>query len=163
MMGKIKNALISWNQENGYNPDQVSGWGRKKTDGPTMKDLVKQKEKDDYLIKGVVMQNEASKNIEQEFQDFEITKFINDLNSLDDIKKYQDMLSNRRDTLARKTKYNLVIGEEVTISGSGRIEKGKIVKINRTRAVVDCFDKMRDKMIHYTVPFSMIRKINNEE
>ena len=78
-------------------------------------------------------------------------------------KKYQDMLSNRRDTLARKTKYNLVIGEEVTISGSGRIEKGKIVKINRTRAVVDCFDKMRDKMIHYTVPFSMIRKINNEE
>ena len=33
MMGKIKNALISWNQENGYDPDQVQGWGRKKTEG----------------------------------------------------------------------------------------------------------------------------------
>ena len=88
---------------------------------------------------------------------------IDTLDNIDDLDLVKEMLKTRSNTLARKTKYNLVIGEKVTISGSNKIETGKIIKINRTRAVVDCFDKMRDKMIHYTVPFSMIRKINNEE
>ena len=68
------------------------------------------------------------------------------------------MIKTRSNELAYKTKSGLIVGEEVTISGSNRIESGKIVKINRTRAVVDCYDKNRDSMIHFTVPFSMIRK-----
>ena len=45
-MGKIKNALISWNQDNGYPADVTSGWGRRKIDGPKMSDLIKQQKKD---------------------------------------------------------------------------------------------------------------------
>ena len=89
----------------------------------------------------------------------DLYKYINTLDSIDDLDLVREMLNNRRSSLARETKYNLVVGEEVTISGSGKIESGKIIKINRTRAVVDCFDKKRDCMIHYTVPFSMIRKV----
>ena len=89
----------------------------------------------------------------------DLYKYINTLDSIDDLNLVREMLNNRRSSLARETKYNLVVGEEVTISGSGKIESGKIIKINRTRAVVDCFDKKRDCMIHYTVPFSMIRKV----
>ena len=84
---------------------------------------------------------------------------INTIDNLDDLLEVKIMVTNRRKSLARKTKYDLVVGEEVTISGSGKIETGKIIKINRTRAVVDCFDKKRNCMMHYTVPFSMIRKV----
>ena len=87
---------------------------------------------------------------------------INTIDNLDDIKEVRVMVDDRRESLARKTKYDLVVGEKVEISGSGRIETGKVIKINRTRAVVDCFDKTRDCMIHYTVPFSMIRKVAQE-
>lgn len=88
---------------------------------------------------------------------FEIERNIDNLNSLDDLQKIQEYLTHRRNKLARNNKYNLVIGQEVTISGSSKIGSGKIVKINRTRAVIDCFDKTRQQMVHYTVPFSMIR------
>ena len=84
---------------------------------------------------------------------------INTIDNLDDLSEIKIMVTNRRESLARKTKYDLVVGEEVEISGSGKIESGKVIKINRTRAVVDCFDKNRKQMIHYTVPFSMIRKV----
>ena len=88
---------------------------------------------------------------------------INTIDNLDDLNKIKSMVNDRSASLARQTKYDLIVGEKVTISGSSKIETGKIIKINRTRAVVDCFDKMRDKMIHYTVTFSMITKIKNEE
>ena len=90
-------------------------------------------------------------------------KLINTLDNIDDLTEAREMINARRDSLARKTKYNLVVGEEVQISGSNKIETGKIVKINRTRAVVDCYDKNRDSMIHYTVPFSMIRKVVQQD
>ena len=83
---------------------------------------------------------------------------IDTLDSIDDLDLVREMVKNRSRKLARDTKSGLVVGEEVTISGSNRIDTGKIVKINRTRAVVDCYDKNRDSMIHFTVPFSMIRK-----
>jgi len=86
---------------------------------------------------------------------------IDTLDSLDDLALVREMVKTRSRKLARDTKSGLVVGEEVTISGSNRIESGKIVKINRTRAVVDCYDSNKDSMIHYNVPFSMIRKVVN--
>ena len=83
---------------------------------------------------------------------------INTIDDIDDLNEVRNMVNDRRASLARQTKYDLVVGEEVEIAGSGKIETGKIIKINRTRAIVDCFDKKRKQMIHYTVPFSMIRK-----
>ena len=93
----------------------------------------------------------------------DLYKYINTLDSIDDLDLVRSMIKTRSNELARKTKYNLIVGEEVTISGSNRIDTGKIVKINRTRAVVDCYDKNRDSMIHYTVPFSMIRKVVQQD
>ena len=87
---------------------------------------------------------------------------INTLDSIDDLNEVKEMIFERRDSLARKTKFKLIVGEKVEIVGSGKIESGKIIKINRTRAVVDCYDKNRECMIHYTVPFSMIRRANAE-
>ena len=56
-MGKIKNALISWNQDNGYPADTVSGWGRKKTDGPTITALVKVHKKNRETINNIIKGN----------------------------------------------------------------------------------------------------------
>ena len=88
----------------------------------------------------------------------DLFKLIDTLDTIDDLNTVKDMLGVRSSDLAKETKSGLVVCEEVTISGSNRIDTGKIVKINRTRAVVDCYDKNRDSMIHFTVPFSMIRK-----
>tara|TARA_R100000322_G_scaffold160126_2_gene121408 strand:+ start:647 stop:949 length:303 start_codon:yes stop_codon:yes gene_type:complete len=88
---------------------------------------------------------------------FEIERNIDNLDSLDDLEKIQDYLTHRRKKLARANGFNLIVGQKVRINGSGKVDRGKIVKINKTRAVVDCYDKYRDQMVHYTVPFSMIR------
>ena len=53
-------------------------------------------------------------------------------------------------------KEGLIKGDEVRISGSNRIEKGIITKINRTRAIIDV------NGVSWTVPFEMIRKVSNE-
>ena len=89
----------------------------------------------------------------------DLYKYINTLDSIDDLDLVRSMIKTRSNELARETKSGLIIGEKVIISGSNKIESGKIVEINRTRAVVDCFDKKKDCMIHYTVPFTMIRKV----
>ena len=99
----------------------------------------------------------------QEVALFEIESNIDTLTSLDQIDKVYKYLKYRRNKLSTINAHHLIIGEEVAITGSPRIETGKVVKINRTRAVVDCFDKNRKQTIHYTVPFSMIRKIHKEE
>tara|TARA_R100001129_G_C5237419_1_gene224450 strand:- start:158 stop:556 length:399 start_codon:yes stop_codon:yes gene_type:complete len=54
-------------------------------------------------------------------------------------------------------------GDTVRINGSGKIEKGKVIKVNRTRAVVECFDKERQFNVKYNVPFTMITKEKNYE
>ena len=47
-------------------------------------------------------------------------------------------------------------GDNVRVSGTNGIEYGTIVKVNRTRAVVNIDD------MHWNVPFSMITKeVNN--
>ena len=45
-MGKVKSALMDWNEENGYEIDQTYGWDyRNKKALPTMEALVKVAEK----------------------------------------------------------------------------------------------------------------------
>ena len=93
----------------------------------------------------------------------DLYKLINTLDSIDDLTIVSEMIKHRTNELARETKSGLVVGEKVVISGSNRIESGTITKINRTKAVVDCYDKNRNCMIHYTVPFSMIRKVVQQD
>ena len=92
----------------------------------------------------------------------DLINLINTLDNIDDLNSVKEMIVDRRDSLSRKTKYSLIVGEEVKIVGSGRIDSGKIIKINRTRAVIDCYDKNNDRNVEFTVPFSMIRRIHAE-
>ena len=58
---------------------------------------------------------------------------------------------------ASHLKYTLEIGDKVRIKGGGKIEKGTITKVNRTRAVVE-IEEENKLPISYNVPFTMITK-----
>ena len=62
---------------------------------------------------------------------------INTLDNIDDLREVKTMVVEKIESLGRQTKYNLVVGEEVNISGSGRIDSGKIIKINDGSIHVD--------------------------
>ena len=89
--------------------------------------------------------------------DYIIYKEIQNINSLDELQLISKMITNRRNELAKENKHSLIVGQEVEIAGSGKIQFGKITKINRKRAVVEFFHKEIEKTVMYTVPFSMIR------
>lgn len=92
----------------------------------------------------------------------DLSVLINTLDNIDDIKEVKNMVIDKIESLGRQTKYNLIVGEKVKIAGSGRIDSGKIIKINRTRALIDCYDKNNNRNVEFNVPFSMIRRINND-
>ena len=82
----------------------------------------------------------------------DLIKYISTLDTIDDLNTVRSILNDRLDTLGRQTKYELVVGDKVTVNNGRSIDEGTITKINRTRAVVN----MRDSS--WTVPFSMIRR-----
>ena len=82
----------------------------------------------------------------------DLIKYITTLDTIADLNTVRSILNDRRDTLGRQTKYELVVGDKVTVNNGRSIDEGTITKINRTRAVVN----MRDSS--WTVPFSMIRR-----
>ena len=84
---------------------------------------------------------------------FEIHRHIMFLATHDDIETVRDSIKMRRNDLSRQVISQLSIGDSVLIDSKGRVERGTIRKINRTRAVVDIENKGG-----YNVPFSMIRK-----
>ena len=56
---------------------------------------------------------------------------INTLDNVDDLREVKSMAIDKLESLGRQAKYSLIPGDKVSISGSGKIEKGKIIKINR--------------------------------
>ena len=94
-------------------------------------------------------------NIEQEETMFSIYKNIMSLETQEQIKEVQGYLKTRRKDLSREVISELSKGDNVLIDNKGRIERGSIIKINRTRAVIDI-----ENQGIYNVPFSMIRKEN---
>ena len=85
----------------------------------------------------------------------EIRTRISDVNSIEDLNILRDIITNQKKYLGQKNAFNLIKGDEVKIVGSGKIEKGIIEKINRTRAVVMVGN------VGWNVPFEMIRKIDS--
>lgn len=85
----------------------------------------------------------------------EIRTRISDVDNIDDLNIIKEIVSNQRKYLGQKNAFNLIKGDEVKIVGSGKIEKGIIEKINRTRAVVMVGN------VGWNVPFEMIRKIDS--
>ncbi len=53
-MGKIKQALICWNEDNGYDATQTSGWNINKKYDPSIKDLFKASRSNRKLIKRII-------------------------------------------------------------------------------------------------------------
>ena len=94
-------------------------------------------------------------NLEQEETMFSIYKNIMSLETQEQIKEVQGYLKTRRKDLSREVISELSKGDNVLIDNKGRIERGSIIKINRTRVVIDI-----ENQGIYNVPFSMIRKEN---
>ena len=90
---------------------------------------------------------------EREQSLFEIHRHIMFLATHKDLDKVRDSIKMRRNDLSRQVISQLSIGDSVFIHNKGRVERGTIRKINRTRAVIDIEGKGG-----YNVPFSMIRK-----
>ena len=82
----------------------------------------------------------------------DIRSKISDLDNMDDLNIVRDLVKNQRKYLAQKNAFNLIKGDKVKITGSGKIQEGTIEKINRTRAVVMVGD------VGWNVPFEMLRK-----
>ena len=75
----------------------------------------------------------------------------------DKLVEMNDAIKDRFRTTASYLKYALKPGDKVRITGSGRIDRGVITKVNRTRAVVKVY--LEDKnWARYNVPFTMITK-----
>ena len=82
----------------------------------------------------------------------EIRRLISDLDTIDDLNTIKEIVMNQRKYLAQKNAFNLIKGDKVKITGSGKIKEGIIEKINRTRAIVMVDD------VGWDVPFTMITK-----
>ena len=59
-----------------------------------------------------------------------------------------------------KLRVTLLPGDMVRIKGSAKSESGEVTKVNRTRAVVKCWNNDVQAPISYNVPFTMLTKIN---
>ncbi len=86
---------------------------------------------------------------------YEIHRHIMFLATHEDLDEVRRSIKMRRDDLARQLKVELSIGDVVLIDNrKGKVERGIVKKVNRTRAVVDINSQ------GWNVPFSMIRKEN---
>ena len=85
---------------------------------------------------------------------FEIHRHIMFLATHEELGKVAESLKMRRNDLSREIMSELNVGDNVLIDNKGRVERGVLRKINRTRAVI----KIENRVVPYDVPFSMIRK-----
>ena len=83
----------------------------------------------------------------------DIRNKISDLDNIDDLNTIKEIVKNQRKYLGQKNAFNLIKGDKVKITGSGRIQEGIIERINRTRAVVMVGN------VGWNVPFEMLKKV----
>lgn len=72
------------------------------------------------------------------------------------LRPISEAIRDRKDTLSSKLKYELEPDMEVDINGTKKFNKGIVVKVNKTRAVIKVVINGDEQQ--YTVPFSMISK-----
>ena len=82
-----------------------------------------------------------------------IEKQINLIEDVRELRQLQQVIKDRKQALGNKLKQNLSVGDKVNINGSNKVESGVILKLNRTRAVVDI------KGTSWNVPFSMLGRV----
>ena len=85
-----------------------------------------------------------------------ITDSIREITNINHLRMIQDEIKEQRDYIGRKIGNQLQRGDKVRVNNGTGIEYGEVIKVNRTRAVVNIDDRS------WNVPFSMITKeINN--
>ena len=84
----------------------------------------------------------------------EITSLIHQVDNTTNLNRVIDEIKQRRTSIGQQVKYKLKPGEMVIVNGNkvGQ-ETGTILKLNRTRAVVNIDG------IKWNVPFNMIEKV----
>ena len=85
-----------------------------------------------------------------------IRVLINNLETIEDLNFVREMITKSKRVKGVELKNSLEVGNSVKVVGaeSKGITKGIIVKINRTKAVVDVEGHNR----HFTIPFEMLIK-----
>ena len=85
-----------------------------------------------------------------------ITDNIRKITNTNHLRTIQKEIKEQRDYIGRKIGNQLQRGDKVRVNSGTGIEYGEVIKVNRTRAVVNIDDRS------WNVPFSMITKeINN--
>ena len=85
-----------------------------------------------------------------------ITDSIREITNINHLNTVSKEIKEQRDYIGRKIGNKLQRGDKVRVSSGTGMEKGEVVKVNRTRAVVRIDNRQ------WNVPFSMITKeINN--
>ena len=87
----------------------------------------------------------------------EIERQINLIEDSRELDEVYGFVKDRRRTLGNKLKRTLNVGDRVAINNGRGIDEGTVIKINRTRAVVD----MRGGS--WNVPFAMISKMGDSD
>ena len=75
------------------------------------------------------------------------------ISDVDELKLIRSAINDRIKEVGSKIKYELKMGDRVQVTSKNRVEYGFVIRVNRTRAVINLDDKG-----HYNVPFSMITK-----
>ena len=83
----------------------------------------------------------------------EVLETLMSIDDISELKLIRSAISNRIEEVGSRIKYELRINDRVKVTSKSRVEYGNIIKINRTKAVVNLDDRG-----HYNVPFSMITK-----
>jgi len=81
-----------------------------------------------------------------------ITDSIREITNINHLNTVSKEIKEQRDYIGRKIGNQLQRGDNVRVSGTNGIEKGEVIKVNRTRAVVRIDNRQ------WNVPFSMITK-----
>ena len=83
-----------------------------------------------------------------------IIDWILSQNNVDSLRPISEAIKDRKQTLSSKLKYELKPGMSVNVNGSNKFDEGVVVKVNKTRAVLNV--DINGQTYGYNVPFSMI-------
>ena len=84
-----------------------------------------------------------------------LEKCIKELTDLDQLDEVINIVRKRVKKLSLSNKYSLVVGQKVEVTGTGKFETGKVLKLNRSRAKLEV--SVSGTTAIYHVPYSMIR------
>ena len=87
----------------------------------------------------------------------DVLDYILKCNNNDKLVEINEALKDKLKTNSSYLKYNLKPDDIVKVTGSNKVARGRIYKVNRTRAIVKV--TVDEVPMHWNVPFTMITKL----